>query len=75
MLLTKQNKTFFTSCISSPVTDKKPTESVSSIVEGSYQGKPTKLIYGVFTTPENAIGGNAICAFKVLKFPFLFDGV
>ena len=40
-------------------------------MEGSYQGKPTKLIYGVFTTPENAIGGNAICAFKVLKFPFL----
>lgn len=45
------------------------TESVSSIVEGTYQGKPTKLIYGVFTTPENAIGGNAICAFQVLKFP------
>ena len=48
------------------VTDIEPAESVSSIVEGSYQGKPTKLIYGVFTTPENAIGGNAICAFKVL---------
>ena len=42
-------------------------ESVSSIVEGSYEGKTTKLIYGVFTTPENAIGGNAICAFKVPK--------
>jgi len=49
-------------------------QSVSSIVEGSYEGKTTKLIYGVFTTPENAIGGNAICAFKMEDILATFDG-
>ena len=51
-------------------------ESVSSIVEGSYNedGQKTKIIYGVFTTPENAIGGNAICAFQISDVLDTFEG-
>ena len=51
------------------------SESVSSIVEGSYNnGQKTKIIYGVFTTPENAIGGNAICAFQISDVLDTFEG-
>ena len=28
-------------------------------------GEKTRLVYATFTTPDNAIGGNAVCAFKV----------
>ena len=50
-------------------------ESVSSIVEGTYEGgATTKIIYGVFTTPENAIGGNAICAFQISDVLDTFEG-
>jgi len=50
-------------------------QSVSSMVEGSYNnGEKTKIIYGVFTTPENAIGGNAICAFQISDVLDTFDG-
>ena len=31
-------------------------------------GVEERIVYAVFTTPENAIGGNAICAFR-LKEP------
>ena len=53
------------------------SESVSSIVEGSYDGgsgSKTKIVYGVFTTPENAIGGNAICAFQISDVLDTFEG-
>ena len=40
-------------------------ESVSDIMEGEYMGEKTRLVYATFTTPDNAIGGNAVCAFKV----------
>ena len=57
-----------------PVLTSLISESVSSIVDGSYEGKPTKLVYGVFTTPENAIGGNAICAFRIEDILETFEG-
>ena len=31
-------------------------------------------MYGVFTTPENAIGGNAICAFQMEDILASFEG-
>jgi len=50
-------------------------QSVSSIIEGSYKnGEKTKIVYGVFTTPENAIGGNAICAFQISDVLDTFEG-
>ena len=51
------------------------SESVSSIIEGSYKnGEKTKIVYGLFTTPENAIGGNAICAFQISDVLDTFEG-
>ena len=48
---------------------------MSSIIEGSYKnGEKTKIVYGVFTTPENAIGGNAICAFQISDVLDTFEG-
>ena len=46
-------------------------------MEGSYDGdsgSKTKIVYGVFTTPENAIGGNAICAFQISDVLDTFEG-
>jgi hypothetical protein len=31
-------------------------------------------VYAVFTTPENAIGGNAICAFQISDILRAFQG-
>uniref|UniRef100_A0A0A9XEK4 Semaphorin-1A n=4 Tax=Lygus hesperus TaxID=30085 RepID=A0A0A9XEK4_LYGHE len=49
-------------------------QSTSEIVEGVYNSTPTKMIYGVFTTPINAIGGSAICAFSMDSIMRTFDG-
>lgn len=44
-------------------------------MEGSYiNGQKTKIVYGVFTTPENALGGNAICAFQISDVLDTFEG-
>lgn len=53
-----------------------PTESTSDLVEGAYGNTNSRLIYGVFTTPDNAIAGSAICAFALqvklfAKFEFI----
>lgn len=37
-------------------------------------GNNDKLIYGVFTTPDNAIAGSAICSFKLSDILHSFDG-
>lgn len=37
-------------------------------------GQETKIVYGLFTTPENAIGGNAICAFQITDILDTFEG-
>eukprot|EP00092_Neocalanus_flemingeri_P013940 GFUD01015036.1.p1 GENE.GFUD01015036.1~~GFUD01015036.1.p1 ORF type:complete len:639 (+),score=87.98 GFUD01015036.1:287-2203(+) len=49
-------------------------QSVSSIVEGSYMGQKNRIIYGVFTTPENSIRGSAICAFQISDVLDTFEG-
>jgi len=49
-------------------------QSVSSIVEGQYMGDPTEIIYGVFTTQDSVIAGNAICAFKLTDILDTFEG-
>lgn len=40
-------------------------ESSSDLVEGAYGNTNSRLIYGVFSTPNNAIAGSAICAFSL----------
>lgn len=36
--------------------------------------KPSSIIYGVFTTPQNAIPGSAVCAFHVDDIIETFEG-
>lgn len=40
-------------------------ESTSDVTDGRYAGKSARLVYGVFTTPVNSIGGSAVCAFSM----------
>lgn len=36
--------------------------------------KPTSLLYAVFTTPQNAIPGSAVCAFQIDDIIDTFEG-
>jgi len=48
-------------------------QSTSDVVEGTYGHRTERLIYGVFTTPENSIYGSAICAFRIQDVMDSFD--
>lgn len=51
------------------------TESTSDLVDGKYgSDSSTKLIYGIFTTPTNSIGGSAVCAFSLQDIADTFEG-
>jgi semaphorin 6 len=44
-------------------------------VEGRYNSEESKrIIYGIFTTPINAIGGSAICAYQMSDILRVFEG-
>lgn len=47
---------------------------MSPIIEGRYAGQGEELLYGVFTTPVNSIGGSAVCAFRMRDVIATFDG-
>jgi len=49
-------------------------QSTSEVVEGTYGHRTERLIYGVFTTPENSIFGSAICAFRIQDMMDAFNG-
>ncbi|XP_046429152.1 semaphorin-1A-like isoform X1 [Neodiprion fabricii] len=49
-------------------------QSTSDVTEGIYAGEQTQLIYGVFTTPVNSIGGSAVCAFTMRSVLEVFQG-
>nr|KAF7402193.1 hypothetical protein H0235_015529 [Vespula pensylvanica] len=49
-------------------------KSTSDVTEGFYAGNRTRLVYGVFTTPVNSIGGSAICAFSMNSVLEVFQG-
>lgn len=46
-------------------------ESTSEVVDGK-SGK--KMLYAVFTTPDNSIGGSAVCAFTLDAIMESFEG-
>lgn len=50
------------------------SESMSEIVEGVYGQRSAQLLYGVFTTPSNSIGGSAVCAFNMQSILNTFEG-
>lgn len=39
-----------------------------------YNGRNQQVIYGVFTTPYNALGASAVCAFRMEDIHAVFDG-
>ncbi|CAH1121167.1 unnamed protein product [Ceutorhynchus assimilis] len=49
-------------------------QATSTIIEGIYNEKTSKIIYGALTTPDNAIGGSAICAFQMNDIQEVFKG-
>ncbi|CRK93680.1 CLUMA_CG007209, isoform A [Clunio marinus] len=49
-------------------------QSSSDLVEGAYGNTNSRLIYGVFSTPNNAIAGSAICAFSLQDIADTFEG-
>jgi len=49
-------------------------ESTTELIEGTYGGNTSQLLYGVFTTPVNAISGSAVCAFSLKDITKVFDG-
>lgn len=49
-------------------------QSTSQIIDGIYGGEKNAVIYAVFTTPQNAIGGSAICSFTIDSILDSFDG-
>lgn len=50
-------------------------ESTSDIVEGKYGTDDSQqIIYGTLTTPTNAIGGSAICAYSMKDILEAFEG-
>lgn len=51
-----------------------PSESTTNVVKGVYNGRNNQLVYGVFTTPTNSLGGSAVCAFRMEDIYRAFDG-
>ncbi|XP_063238903.1 semaphorin-1A-like isoform X10 [Bacillus rossius redtenbacheri] len=49
-------------------------QSTSEIVHGRYGQQAEEMIYGVFTTPVNSIGGSAVCAFSLRSILGSFEG-
>lgn len=50
------------------------TESTTELIEGTYGSVTTQLLYAVFTTPANSIGGSAVCAFALQDISDTFEG-
>uniref|UniRef100_A0A224X817 Semaphorin-1A n=1 Tax=Panstrongylus lignarius TaxID=156445 RepID=A0A224X817_9HEMI len=49
-------------------------QSTTELVEGTYGSVTTHLLYAVFTTPVNSIGGSAVCAFALQDITDTFEG-
>jgi len=51
-------------------------QDISRVIEGVYKGEePSRLVYAVFSTPPNSIGGSAVCAFSIGDFNAAFNGL
>lgn len=49
-------------------------QSTTKSIEGVYGGQTNQIIYAIMTTPENAIGGSAVCAFSIQDILDTFEG-
>ena len=43
-------------------------------MSGSYGDQEELVLYGVFNTPPNSIGGSAVCSFRLADISSAFDG-
>lgn len=50
------------------------TESTTKTINGIYGGDTNQIIYAIMTTPDNAIGGSAVCAFSIQDILDTFEG-
>ncbi|XP_058838502.1 semaphorin-1A [Topomyia yanbarensis] len=49
-------------------------QSTTKTINGIYGGGMNQIIYVIMTTPENAIGGSAVCAFSIQDILDTFEG-
>lgn len=49
-------------------------QATSEVISGEYNEKYDQLVYGVMTTPINAIGGSAVCAYSLRDILNVFEG-
>lgn len=49
-------------------------QSTTELIEGTYGSVSRQLLYAVFTTPTNSIGGSAVCAFSLQDISDTFEG-
>lgn len=49
-------------------------ESTTELIEGTYGSVSRQLLYAVFTTASNSIGGSAVCAFSLQDISDTFEG-
>ena len=43
-------------------------------VSGTYGDQEETVLYGVFNTPTNSIGGSAVCSFRLADISSAFEG-
>jgi len=49
-------------------------QDISHVIQGTYADEEETVIYGVFTTSPNSIGGSAVCGFRLRDISKAFDG-
>ena len=49
-------------------------QDISHVLSGVYGEVEERLVYGVFNTPPNSIGGSAVCAFRIKDITAAFAG-
>jgi len=50
-------------------------QDISPIIQGNYgQENGSQIVYAVFNTPPNSIGGSAVCAYSLNSINNVFDG-
>jgi len=49
-------------------------QDISELVSGTYGDEEERVLYGVFNTPPNSIGGSAVCSFRLADISSAFEG-
>jgi len=49
-------------------------QDISKLIKGKYGEELDTIVYGVFTTPPNSIGGSAVCSYRLRDISDIFAG-